>query len=161
MLLEHNIWSPTSSCPSTMAHTPRHPLRCGRRGRQWHRSSVERGMCGVGVLREASGSLAASCHSPTGPEDHRLAPTSLREACCVSLCSSCSLKLVGSFSHHSSCSLFCSTPLRKEKVTHLSPCPRAVHRETMEMPCCSDGAREGEEERGLQLTEFPIASTGR
>lgn len=41
------------------------------------------------MLREASGSPAASCHSPTGPKDHSLAPTSLWEACCASLCSGC------------------------------------------------------------------------
>lgn len=156
-LLEHNICSPTNSCPSTMAHSPLHPPRCGRRGRQWYCSSVKRGMCGVGMLREASGSPAASCHSPTGPKDHSLAPTSLWEACCASLCSGCSLMLVGSFSHH----LFCSIPLRKEEGMHLSPCPRAAHRQTVEMLCCSDSAREGEEERGLLLAGFPTASTRR
>lgn len=147
MLLEHNTCSPTNSCPSTMAHSPLHPPRCSRRGRQWYHSSVERGMCGVGVLREASGSPATSSHSPTGPEDHSLAPlcpTSLCEACCDSFCSGCSLKLVGSFSHHSSCSLFCSTPLRKEEGIHLSPCPRAAHRQWR---CCAAQMVPGKERR--------------
>lgn len=157
MLLEHNTCSPTNSCPSTMAHSPLHPPRCSRRGRQWYHSSVERGMCGVGVLREASGSPATSSHSPTGPEDHSLAPLSLWEACCDS-CSGCSLKLVGSFSHHSSCSLFYSSEKGRRYTSQSlsSSCSQ-----TVEMLCCSDGAREGEEERGLLLTGFPTASTRR